>query len=130
MHEARKAKKQNEVPVGCVIVKNNKIISKAHNTKQKTHNCTNHAEINAIIKAERKLRDWRLDDCDLFVTLEPCKMCMEVIRQARIKRVYYLLHTNFNNEDHKIIEKKLLEDYEIYKTNYQHLLSDFFNSKR
>ena len=98
LKEAKKAYKKGEIPVGCVIVRDNEIISEAHNTKQKSHSCINHAEIIAITKAEKRIKDWRLNDCELYVSLEPCNMCKEVIRQARIKKVYYLEKSNFNNE--------------------------------
>ena len=96
--ETTKSFKKNEVPVGCVIVKNGKIISKAHNTKQSKHLTINHAEILAINKAQKKVKDWRLDDCELYVSLKPCNMCLEVIKQSRIKKVYYVIDSNFNNE--------------------------------
>lgn len=127
--EAMKAYKKHEVPVGCVLVKDGKVISKAHNTKHNKHICINHAEIIAITKASKKLKDWRLDGCDLYVTLEPCKMCMEVIRQSRIKTVYYLLESKFNNENHKIIEKIKIDDPNLGK-QYQEKLKEFFSSKR
>lgn len=87
--EALKAYKKDEVPVGCVIVKNNKIIARAHNLKEKKGNPMSHAEIECIIKASKKLNDWYLKDCELYVTLEPCVMCASVIMNARISKVYY-----------------------------------------
>lgn len=128
LKEAEIAYKNDEVPVGCVIVRNNIIISKGHNSKQKKHMCTRHAEVIAIEKASKKLKDWRLTDCELYVTLEPCPMCKEVIRQARIKKVYYLLKSNFNNENNKIIEYSLIESYD--NANYKEKLSSFFEHKR
>lgn len=129
MNEAKKAFKKGEVPIGCTIVKDNRIISKAHNTKQKKHSCINHAEILAIIKAEKKLKDWRLNDCELYVSLEPCNMCKEVIRQARIKKVYYLEKSKFNNEDKKNIEYVQINDSNL-KNDYSNLLKTFFRDKR
>jgi tRNA(adenine34) deaminase len=87
--EAEKAFKRGEVPVGAVIVKDDKILAKTHNIKEKTHCCVNHAEILAIIKASKKINNWRLENCDLYVTLEPCPMCAGAIFQSRIKRVIY-----------------------------------------
>ena len=75
----KKAFKNKEVPVSCVIVKNNKLISKAYNSKIKKHDPTAHAEIIAIKKAAKKLKTWNLNDCELYVTLYPCKMCIDVI---------------------------------------------------
>ena len=89
LEEAKIAKNENEVPVGCIIVKDNQVISKAHNTRQKNKSAINHAEIKAIDEACKKLSSWQLDDCTLYVTLEPCIMCAGAIIQARIKRVVY-----------------------------------------
>lgn len=86
--EAKKAYMCDEVPVGAVIVKNDKIIAKAYNKKEKKRCVINHAEILAIKKASKRLKNWRLDDCDIYVTLEPCPMCAGAIKQARIKNVY------------------------------------------
>jgi tRNA(adenine34) deaminase len=86
----KKANKQNEIAVAAVIVKNNKIISSAYNKRKKTNDVTAHAEIIAIRKAERKLKDWRLDGCDMYVSLKPCSMCEAVIKESRINSCYYL----------------------------------------
>ena len=87
--EAKKAYKYEEVPVGAVIVKNNKVIAKAFNKKEKTKNVTKHAEIIAISKACKKLKNWRLEDCIIYVTMEPCMMCSGAIEQSRIKKIVY-----------------------------------------
>ena len=105
--EAKKAKKKKEVPVGAVIVKNNKIISKAHNKKEKLKNCTKHAEIIAISKAWKKLKNWRLDDCEIYITMEPCMMCCGAIEQSRIKKIVY----GAKNENYGYTEK--LKNIEI-----------------
>ncbi len=86
---ARKAFDMKEVPVGCVIVANNKIISKASNLKEKLQTPLAHAEVLAIHKASLKRKSWRLEDCTLYVTLEPCPMCAGVILQSRIKRLVF-----------------------------------------
>ncbi|MBR2213495.1 MAG: tRNA adenosine(34) deaminase TadA [Eubacterium sp.] len=88
LKEASKAKKLNEVPIGCVIVKDNKIIGRGYNRRMKDKNTLSHAELNAIKKASKKLKDWRLDDCEMYVTTEPCQMCSGAIVQSRIKKVY------------------------------------------
>jgi len=87
--EAEKALKKNEVPVGAVIVKDGKIISKAHNQRISKNNALYHAEILAIEKACKKLKTWRLDDAVLYTTLEPCLMCAGAVMQARIKKVVF-----------------------------------------
>ena len=89
IEEANKAKDIDEVPVGCVIVKYNKIIAKAHNKKNSKKNSLYHAEIIALNKAMKKLNDWHLLDCSLFVTLEPCPMCAGAIINARVGQVVF-----------------------------------------
>ncbi len=87
--EAMKAYKKKEVPVGCVIVLNDKIISRAHNLRERKQNAIYHAEVLAINKACKKLKSWRLDECDMYVTLEPCAMCSGAILQSKIKKIYF-----------------------------------------
>lgn len=86
--QAKKAYAIDEVPIGCVIVYEGKIIARGYNRRTTDKNTLSHAELNAIRKASKKLGDWRLDDCEMYVTLEPCQMCAGAIVQARIKRVY------------------------------------------
>lgn len=88
LKEAKKAYDKGEVPVGAVIVKDGKVISKAYNLKEIKNDTTNHAEILAIKKASKKLNSWRLIDCEMYVTLEPCSMCAGALIQSRIKKVY------------------------------------------
>ena len=85
--QAKKAYKINEVPIGCVIVHENKIIARGYNKRNLKKNTLAHAEILAIQKASKVLGDWRLEDCTMYVTLEPCQMCAGAIVQARIKKV-------------------------------------------
>lgn len=87
--EAVKAAEAGEIPVGAVVVKDGRIIARGHNTREGNRDITGHAEINAIREAERFLGDWRLSGCDLFVTMEPCPMCMGAILAARISRLVY-----------------------------------------
>ena len=86
--EAEKAYKKMEIPIGVLIVKEGKIISRAYNLKETNTDTTEHAEIRAIKKASKKLKSWRLTDCEMYTTLEPCPMCAGAIIQARIKKVY------------------------------------------
>ncbi len=88
LNEAKKAYEKLEVPVGCVIVKDGKIIARAHNLKEIKKSAIKHAEIMAIQKASKKLDGWRLTDCEMYVTLEPCPMCTGALIQSRIKKVY------------------------------------------
>lgn len=89
LKQAAKAFGKGDVPVGAVIVKNGKVIATAYNKKEETKDVTDHAEIIAIRKACKALDDWRLNDCQMYVTLEPCPMCMGAIEQARITRLVY-----------------------------------------
>ena len=89
LKQAQKAEKLDEVPIGAVIVLNGKVISYGHNLMEKTQIATRHAEMVAIEKACKKLKSWRLDGAELFVTIEPCPMCAGAIANARIKKVYF-----------------------------------------
>ena len=86
--QAKKALALNEVPIGCVIVFEDKIIARGYKRRVTDKNTLSHAELNAIRKASKKLGDWRLDDCEMYITLEPCQMCAGAIVQSRIKKVY------------------------------------------
>lgn len=87
--EAKKAEKLNEVPIGAVIVHNDQIIATGHNIRESTQTTLSHAELLAIEKANEVIGSWRLDECTLYVTLEPCQMCAGAIVQSRIKRVVF-----------------------------------------
>lgn len=89
LKEAQKAYEKDEVPVGAIIVKDEKIIARAHNQKEEKTDTTKHAEILAIQKASKKLKAWRLENCTMYVTLEPCTMCIGAAINARIKRLVY-----------------------------------------
>lgn len=89
LKEARKAEEKGECPIGAVIVKEGKIISRGHNLRETKQSPLAHAELIAIRKASKKLKSWRLVDCDLYVTLEPCPMCAGAIIQGRIEHVYF-----------------------------------------
>ena len=113
--EAYKSKQLNEIPVGAIIVdRDGKIISKAHNNKENTNISIAHAEINAIIKANKKNKNWRLNNCIMYVTLEPCEMCKRVIEESRIQKVVYS-SKNYNYKEFqccyvKISNQKIIND--------------------
>lgn len=138
LKEAQKAYDKLEVPVGCVIVKDGKIIARAHNQKETKIDTTKHAEILAIQKASKKLESWRLLDCEMYVTLEPCPMCAGAIINSRIKKVY------IGTKDEKTgacgSKLNLLEDYTfnhkveietgIMKNECEEILKKFFKELR
>lgn len=137
LKEANKALKKDEVPVGAVIVYNGKIIAKAHNTRQKSKDSTNHAEILAIRKACKKLKDFRLNETEMYVTLEPCLMCLGAILNARIKTVYYGAS---NNKDNALTSEEIISRAElnhkaeivggVLQGDCSKLVTDYFKSKR
>ena len=130
LKEAKKAYKIDDVPVGCVIVKNNKIIARGHNQKEKKNNAIMHAEIIAISKACKKLKTWHLEECVMYVTMEPCIMCTGAIIQSRINTIYYSIsNTSFgglekNKLNNVVINKGIL------KEQSEKLLKNFFREKR
>ena len=134
--EAKKALKENEVPVGAVIVCGEKIISRGYNKREKSQNALCHAEIIAIEKACKKLGSWRLDGCEIYVTLEPCPMCAGAIANARIKKLVYGALDKTSDDDlcNKILSSNRLNHKTIveYKENElcSKLLTDFFKEKR
>lgn len=126
---ANKAFQKGEIPVSAILVCNNKIISKKYNLKEKKKDITAHAEILCIREAAKKLHRWNLSDCDLYVTLKPCSMCMEILKQSRVKNVYYLLDKlDYKHEFTKTNVQRLGNKDEI--VSYQQLLSDFFQNMR
>ena len=136
--QAKKAAQKDEVPIGCVIVKDDQIIARAYNKREMKQCSTAHAEILAIEKACKKLGSWRLEDCDLYVTLEPCPMCSGAIIQSRIRNVIFgdydtkggCMGSNMNINDvrgfnhYPDIEGGILQD------ECSRLLKEFFKAKR
>ncbi len=126
---ALKASKKNEVPISALIVYKDKIIARTYNYRQHQSNILNHAEIMAILKASKKLKDWRLDNCDLYVTLKPCSMCENIIKQSRIKNVFYLLDKPINKKEYYNVN--IEQTYvRIQQEEYKKILQDFFKAKR
>lgn len=136
LNQAKIAYKKDEVPVGAVIVKDGKVIARAHNLREKSQNAIAHAEILCINKACKKLNSWRLDNCQMYVTLEPCLMCIGAITQSRISKVYYgakdlkngcvssVLNVNDINITNKIDCEYLQSD------ECSNILSEFFKKLR
>ena len=125
---SNKSLKYNDVPVGALIVKNGKIISKGYNKREKNKKITSHAEIVAILKANKKLKSYFLYDCDLYVTLKPCDMCSKVINSSRINNVYYLLDKPETKKEYN--KTSYIYQHTNYSDKYQKILQDFFNKLR
>ena len=130
--EALKAYKKGDTPIGCVIVKNNKIIAKSYNKKEKSNIATHHAELLAINKACKKLKTWHLDDCTLYSTMEPCIMCSGAIIQSRIKKIVYSMSNNsFGNiENNEYFKKNKYEIVKIDNNEILELVQKFFKKLR
>lgn len=137
LEEAQKGGEINEIPVGAVIVKDNKIISRAHNLKEKLKDPTAHAEILAIREACRVLGNWRLTGCKMYVTLEPCAMCTSAICQSRIGKLYI---GTFNEKSGACGSVANFMDYGfmdgfievnwMYDKRCEEILEEFFNKRR
>ena len=137
--EAKIGFNNDEVPIGVVIVKNDEIISKAHNNKNSDNLVTSHAEIIAIEDAERITNNWRLDGCDMYITLEPCPMCASAIKQSRIDNVYCALSNSDSNNnkiikqifnDNDTVNKSVYFESDLFVDKSKELLSLFFKNKR
>ncbi len=138
LKEAKKAYDKLEVPVGCVIVKDGKIIARAHNLKETKKDTTKHAEILAIQKASKKLEAWRLLDCDMYVTLEPCSMCAGAIINSRIQNLYIgtmdkktgAAGSVLNLFDDFTFNHKVTVETGILQAQCEEILKDFFKELR
>ena len=110
-----KAAKKEEMPVAAVLLYKNKIIAKAYNKRNKTELTTDHAEIQVVKKANKKLKTWRLNNCTIYVTMKPCEMCESVIREARINKVYYLIDRMPEKKQYYKTEiKKVIQALKIF----------------
>lgn len=130
LNEAKKAYLEEEVPIGCVIVKDNKIISKSYNRKELDNVATYHAEILAINKACQKLGTWHLEECTLYTTVEPCMMCTGAIIQSRISKVVYGTANEPFGHLSKLKNSKIEIIDNILKEECSFILSSFFQKQR
>ena len=128
---------KEEIPVGAVIVKDGKIVSRAHNKREVNQIATHHAEIIAIEKACKKLKSWRLDNCDIYVTLEPCPMCAGAIINARIKNLFYAVadmdnggHSRFNILSNALNHSTNCVHMQEFENENKQLIQKFFKEKR
>ena len=126
-----------EIPIGAVVVKDNKIIASAHNKREKSQIATHHAEILAIEKACKKLKSWRLDDCEIYVTLEPCPMCAGAIMNARIKNVFFAVedienggHSRFNIFNNSLNHTANVTHLKEFEEENKNLIQGFFRNRR
>lgn len=129
MENTNKSLENNDVPVGAVIVKDGKVLAFGYNTREKDQNVLGHAEINAILEAQKILNNWNLSGCDLYVTLVPCSMCLEIIKQSRIDNIYYLLDKPASKKEFYKTKMQKINDAS-YENKYADILSDFFKKLR
>ena len=134
LKEANKAFELGEVPIGAVIVKDGKIISRAFNKKESSNLATSHAEILAINKACKKLNNWRLLDCTLYVTVEPCLMCCGAIIQSRIKKVVYGTSNEYygavESIDNTLKKYNIEVENNILQNECSNIMKEFFKKRR
>lgn len=130
LEQAKKARDLDDVPIGCVIVKDNKVIAKAYNRKTLDNIATYHAEILAIEKACKKLKTWYLDECALYTTVEPCLMCSGAIIQSRISKVVYGTKNSSFGYLSKMENLKIIVVPDILKNECSNILTEFFKNKR
>ena len=129
MENTNKSLENNDVPVGAVIVKDGKVLAFGYNTREKDQNVLGHAEINAILEAQKILNNWNLSGCDLYVTLVSCSMCLEIIKQSRIDNIYYLLDKPASKKEFYKTKMQKINDAS-YENKYADILSDFFKKLR
>ena len=129
MENTNKSLENNDIPVGAVIVKDGKVLAFGYNTREKDQNVLGHAEINAIMDAQKILNNWNLSGCDLYVTLVPCSMCLEIIKQSRIDNIYYLLDKPASKKEFYKTKMQKINDAS-YENKYADILSDFFKKLR
>ena len=130
LEQARIAYSNDEIPVGCAIFRGNELIACGYNKKESVNDAILHAEIIAISSACRKLGRWRLDDCCLYVTLEPCMMCMGAILESRIGTVYYGIHGKNEQMFNLLSVIPSISTYNLNCFECSAILSDFFEKKR
>lgn len=127
---SNKSLKNNEFPVSAIIFENDKIISWGYNKRNKSKLTTDHAEIIAIQKANKKLKSWRLKNACMVVTLEPCDMCKTVIKESRLKTVYFLLERNPSKKQYKCTDFIKIDIKDEGLKKYKKDITTFFNNKR
>ena len=133
---AQKALEEGEVPIGAVVVLDGKVISRGHNRRTKKQIATAHAEVEAIEKACKKLKSWRIPECEIYVTLEPCPMCMGAMLNARIKKVYFGAFEGKGRSmtaqlaEANLVNHKIKVEGGVMEKECAEILSSFFSSMR
>lgn len=138
LEQAKKAYKKDEVPIGAVIVCNDKVVAKGFNIREKRNDPTGHAEIVAIKKACKKRRSWRLEDCTIYVTVEPCSMCAGALLWTRIRRIVFgafdakggALGSSYNLFEQKNLNHKAEITSGVLEEECSKIMKDFFKAKR
>lgn len=138
LKEAKKAYTKEEIPIGAIIVKDGKILSRAYNKREEKMISTAHSEILAIEKACKKLENWRLSDCEIYVTVEPCPMCAGAILNSRMKKLYFgtrdeksgAVVSNIHMLDKEYLNHKMNYEEGMLKDECRDLLVDFFKKRR
>lgn len=136
--EAKKAELIDEVPIGAVIVKDGKVIARAHNKKESKNQATRHAEIEVIEKATKKVNNWWLEDCDIYVTLEPCAMCAGALINSRLRNIYFGAYDKkagccgslYNLPEDTRFNHRLKVEGGILEEECASLLTNYFKKKR
>jgi tRNA(adenine34) deaminase len=136
--EAKKAELIDEVPIGAVIVKDGKVIARAHNKKESKNQATRHAEIEAIEKATKKVNNWWLEDCDIYVTLEPCAMCAGALINSRLRNIYFGAYDKkagccgslYNLPEDTRFNHRLKVEGGILEEECASILTNYFKKKR
>ena len=136
LKEAEKALKDDEVPIGAIVVKDDRIIGRGFNKTESLNDCTAHAEVIAITSAANSLEDWRLNDSYMYVTKEPCLMCFGAVINSRISRLYYGLKDSksgfsviVNSKEYNYKHLELIES-DILEFDCKYIIQNFFKNKR
>ncbi len=138
LKQAKKAREEDEVPVGAVIVKDGKVIAYGRNRKEKKGSATRHAEIEAIEKATKKVGNWWLEDCDMYVTLEPCAMCAGALINSRLRCLYFgawdtksgCCGSLYNLPEDKRFNHRLTVEGGVMREECARVLTEYFKEKR
>ncbi len=122
------AKQNGDIPIGAIVIKDGIIIGKGYNTREKNNNVLGHAEVNSLIMAMKNEKNWNLKGSTMIVTLKPCSMCAEIIKQCRIDKVFYLVDKLENKKEYN--KTKFIKIENIKEAEYKAILKTFFANLR